>query len=153
MRKFLVCIISIIAISLFTPITAKCENSNIATVDADCYTLANYINAERSNSGIAPYIWDDNLASDASIRAQEISVSFSHTRPDGEKFWTVGNKCSYGENLSGGNDDITIPRKVVLGFMRSPTHAANVLSMKFSHVGVAKYVASDGEIYYAVEFY
>ena len=65
--------------------------------------------------------------------------SFSHTRPSGERCFTVFKEvgiASYyacGENIAAGQKT---PEQVVSGWMSSPGHRANILSAKYRYMGI-----------------
>ena len=63
-----------------------------ATVSDSSFEMQvlNLCNAQRAAYGLAPLSWDaSNLAPGAAVRAQEITVVFSHTRPDGSSCFTA----------------------------------------------------------------
>ncbi len=92
------------------------------------------VNVERESAGVSTLEKDDYLCECAAVRADEISVKFSHTRPDGTKCFTVVNKNGYkGENIALG---YTTPEEVMTGWMNSPGHMENILDEKFEQIGV-----------------
>ncbi|MBQ7990677.1 MAG: CAP domain-containing protein [Oscillospiraceae bacterium] len=93
------------------------------------------INAEREAQGLEPYVYDDEIAECAKIRAEELTVKFSHTRPDGTKGVDIitGGTGTVGENLGRG---FKSARSVYNAWMRSKGHRANILSDKFTRIGV-----------------
>ena len=96
------------------------------------------VNAERAKYGLAPLSWDaSNLGPGAALRAQEISVYFSHTRPDGSSCFTaVRNPGWLGENIAAGQRS---PQEVMNSWMNSSGHRANILSSNFTRLGVGYY--------------
>ena len=75
------------------------------------------------------------------MRAKEIVSSFSHTRPNGTSCFTVLNEIgakytSAGENIAKGQKT---PEQVVEAWMNSPSHRANILSSKYTKLGVGCY--------------
>ena len=107
--------------------------------------VLNLCNAERAKYGLAPLTWDAaNLAPGAAVRAQEITLYFSHTRPDGSSCFTaVRNPGRLGENIAAGQ---WTPEEVVAAWMNSPGHRANILNGKFTKLGVG-YVYVPGDMY------
>ena len=107
--------------------------------------VLNLCNAERAKYGLAPLTWDGaNLAPGAAIRAQEITVYFSHTRPDGSScFSAVRNPGRVGENIAAGQ---RTPEEVVNTWMNSSGHRANILNANFRKLGVG-YVYVPGSMY------
>ena len=100
--------------------------------------VLNIVNAERAEYGLAPLTWDPvNLAPGAAVRAQEISVYFSHTRPDGSSCFTaVTNPGALGENIAGGQRS---PEEVMVAWMNSSGHRANILNARYTKLGVGYY--------------
>ena len=119
-----------------------------APTDPVMLELFNLVNDERTRNGLEPLSWSSALAADAAVRAQEISVSFSHTRPDGTEWWTVDPDRMYGENLASGQ---STAQEVFTSWMNSPGHKANILG-SFSTCGFALYYGGDaGSTYYWVQ--
>lgn len=78
-------------------------------------------------------VWDDHLYIAAQLRSIEISVFFSHTRPDGTDCFTVSDKV-HGENIAGGYNSA---KSVVDGWMNSDGHRANILNEHFTRGSIA----------------
>ena len=117
------------------------------------------VNIERLKAGLAALTTGNtaNLNAAALKRAQEASISYSHTRPDGTDFSTVlgeyGIACACaGENLAQykGSTPPT-PAEVVNGWMSSPGHRANILG-DFTELSVGIYTAPDGALYWCQLF-
>ncbi|MBQ0011235.1 MAG: CAP domain-containing protein [Clostridiales bacterium] len=106
------------------------------------------VNAERAANGRAPLKWNDTLASDAAIRATELPVNWSHTRPDGSDWSTAGSGRAWGENLAMGQ---TSPAQALSDWMQSPTHKSNILDSDYTKMGVACYYC-EGTYYWVQEF-
>lgn len=95
------------------------------------------LNKERKNAGLGTLKIDYALTEAAKIRADEATVSFSHTRPDGNPFWTVDASCVYGENLAYGTR--LSPQNAHAGWMASKTHKDNLLKPGYKTIGVSAY--------------
>ena len=113
------------------------------------------VNIEREKVGISPLKSMDVLDDLADIRAEESASSFSHTRPDGRRCFTVFSDASLkykaiGENLAYG---FSTPAKTVSALMNSPTHKANILDESFEYIGIGYFVKSSGKIYCSQLFY
>ena len=119
----------------------------VATVNDSSFEMQglNLCNQQRALYGLAPLSWDaSNLAPGAAVRAREITVVFSHTRPDGSScFSAVRNPGRLGENIAAGQ---RTPAEVVDDWMNSPGHRANILNGKFTKLGVG-YVYVPGDMY------
>jgi len=109
----------------------------------------NLINSQRTANGLPALVWDNNLESTSAVRAQECSVSFSHTRPNGRSWYTVNSNIMGGENLAFGYYDAS---SAVDAWMASPTHRENILWPEFTKVAISIYEADDGTYYWAQEF-
>jgi uncharacterized protein YkwD len=122
--------------------------SSQAAIDA-CTAVFNLMNQQRAAQGLAALVWSDALTDAAQVRANEITTSFSHTRPDGSEFWTVNSNVQYGENLAKLYQSAD---SVYAAWMNSPTHAANIMDSGYKTVGIAICQTGDGSWYWAQEF-
>ncbi len=120
---------------------------NVSAKTADEYyenAILFWTNLERTRHGLPELRTSDSLCSAAGVRAEEIARSFSHTRPDGRKWYTVMSDkgLSYksaAENIAAGQAD---PCEAVSAWMNSSGHRNNILSSKYSHLGVGYYYTS-----------
>lgn len=99
------------------------------------------VNEYRINNGLSALTWNDTLYENCKVRAEEISTSFSHTRPNGESCFTAFT-VSYsaaGENIASG---YTTAQSVTNGWWNSEGHKANMLSGSFSQAAIACYYAN-----------
>ena len=90
-------------------------------------------NNYRSLVGVSSLTLDSSLVEAASIRAKELSDSFSHTRPNGSSCFTVLSELgiSYGtagENIAAGYSS---SQSVMEGWRSSSGHYQNIISSKF----------------------
>lgn len=106
------------------------------------------VNQIRVANGLNSLRYDASLEGAADVRANETTVRFSHTRPDGSDWYTVNPDLMYGENLA---DGYTTADAVVNAWMASPGHKANILKPDFTTVAVST-VVKDGKTYWAQEF-
>lgn len=119
---------------------APVVTTTAAADDFDAYAaeILNLVNEERRSRGLPEYTTNEKLNQMAMVRANEISQSFSHTRPDGSgldslfaeygvQWWAIG------ENIAGG---YSTPSFVMDGWMNSPLHEANILAENFSSMGI-----------------
>ena len=128
---------------LFHPVTAK------AASEDEVLELLNYA---RVQAGLDEVSYDASLTSVAMTRAQECATRFSHTRPNGQSWQTVSS-ITNGENLAHAvNCNQSQPENVVLAWLLSPTHKANVMRSSFTSVGIAYYYSETGETYIVAEF-
>ena len=112
------------------------------------------VNIERERAGLAKLTMDATLSAAAQVRAQEIDVSFSHTRPDGTSCFTVLKEFGIGyracgENIAKGSPS---PARVVEGWMNSAGHRVNILNENFTTIGVGVHADAAGTLHWAQLF-
>ncbi len=101
--------------------------------------VVSLVNSEREKAGLLPLEKDEKLMQAAKIRAQELEVLFSHTRPDGTRCFSVFDQAGVnnyflaGENIAMGQSS---PKNVMTSWMNSDGHRANILGKSFTHIGV-----------------
>ena len=119
---------------------AQQQQQQVAQGDYKAQVVA-IMNQERANAGVGGISQNASLDAVAQIRAQEIALSFSHTRPNGTSCFTVLDEggiayMTAGENIAAGYGD---PASVMSGWMNSPGHRANILNGSFGQVGIGYY--------------
>ena len=124
---------------------------NKATLALEAF---NAINTRRAKKGLSSYVWSDELATAANKRAEEISKSFSHTRPDGRSFESVLTDSkviflSLGENIGYGFED---GNAMVKGWLTSGLHRELIDSKDYKYCAVGVYIDDEGTAYYTAEF-
>lgn len=98
------------------------------------------MNVEREKAGLKPLIANNTYYNNVLLRAQETEVHWSHTRPNGEKWYTVYDQSPLtgikmiGENLG---KNFTTAETIVNALMKSEDHRNNILNEKNTHVCVA----------------
>lgn len=106
-------------------------------VDGDSFAedVLALVNEERAKTGARPLRLANDMQQAAAIRAEELIVKFSHTRPDGRKCFTVlrNQGRGVGENIAAG---ATSPAKVMEMWMNSPGHRKNILDPNYKELGV-----------------
>ena len=110
-------------------------------------------NNYRSLVGVSSLTLDSSLVEAASIRAKELSDSFSHTRPNGSSCFTVLSELgiSYGtagENIAAGYSS---PQSVMEGWRSSSGHYQNIISSKFKKIGIGVNIINNQ--YYWVQIF
>ena len=110
-------------------------------------------NNYRSLVGVSSLTLDSSLVKAASIRAKELSDSFSHTRPNGSSCFTVLSELgiSYGtagENIAAGYSS---PQSVMEGWRSSSGHYQNIISSKFKKIGIGVNIINNQ--YYWVQIF
>ena len=110
-------------------------------------------NIERAKEGAQPLKYNKALQDAAMLRAKEISVKFSHTRPHGTDSSTVGKDVGAGgicgENIAMGQDS---PETVVTDWLNSPGHRIPMMRNANQYMGVGFYKAANGIYYWVQEF-
>lgn len=110
-------------------------------------------NNYRSSVGVSSLTLDSSLVEAASIRAKELSNSFSHTRPNGSSCFTVLSELgiSYGtagENIAAGYSSSQSVMKV---WRSSSGHYQNIISSKFKKIGIGVNIINNQ--YYWVQIF
>ncbi len=110
-------------------------------------------NNYRSLVGVSSLTLDSSLVEAASIRAKELSDSFSHTRPNGSSCFTVLSELgiSYGtagENIAAGYSS---SQSVMEGWHSSSGHYQNIISSKFKKIGIGVNIVNNQ--YYWVQIF
>lgn len=107
----------------------------------DVHELFVDVNNERVKAGLAPLIEDARLDASAAAKCTDMVTMnyWGHNRPDGTEPWHFFaeqgiTQLHLGENLAYG---WPTSQSVVVGWMDSPSHKANILDPKYSDVGYA----------------
>ena len=127
---------------------ALADSINDTGLRSEALEAYNEVNEIRAKAGLDQLSWDSNLETVASVRAKECSEKFSHTRPNGQQWYTVNSKIQGGENLAYGFDNAN---DCVDAWMDSPTHRDNILYDEFEKVAISIY--EENGIYYWAQQY
>lgn len=141
MKKLLRTLFVVAFLGIMMSMTGFAQNNTEAEVIAK-------VNDIRVANGLNALRYDASLEATATVRANELTVRFSHTRPDGSDWYTVNPDLMYGENLA---DGYNTADAVVNAWMASPDHKANILKPDFTTVAVSTTV-KNGKTYWAQEF-
>lgn len=115
--------------------------TNAETVEEYRLELVKLVNAEREKAGLSPYVIDDECMEYSQIRAKELVILFSHTRPD-------GTDAGY-EIVATGQSS---PEGAVDAWMKSPGHKAAILNETRTYVGASVYITKTGGCYWQMYF-
>lgn len=165
----------IVCLSLTTPVafaaneTEAAANTPSAATETTLATVAvvedpielykaevlRLVNIEREKAGAGALKSLDTLIPMADVRAKESAASFSHTRPNGTRCFTIfsENSMKYiaaGENLAYG---FSTPASVVAAWMKSEGHKRNIMDPDFKYIGIGYYANESGRIYCSQLFY
>lgn len=141
MKKLLRTLFVVAFLGIMMSMTGFAQNNTEAEVIAK-------VNDIRVANGLNALRYDASLEASADVRADELTVRFSHTRPDGSDWYTVNPDLMYGENLA---DGYNTADAVVNAWMASPEHKANILKPDFTTVAVST-VVKNGKTCWAQEF-
>ena len=119
----------------------------LAGLETEALRLAN---EERLRAGLEPLAFSEELRRCARIRAEEIRVSFSHVRPDGESCFSLNPELIMGENIAMGQ---RTPQQVVQAWMDSPAHREILLLERFTCSAVGCYYDRLDGTYYWVQLF
>lgn len=104
---------------------------------AEVVTLTN---VERARHGMRPLTFDARLAAAAQAHSADMVRRgfFAHENPDGRQVWDRAVAAGYAyrkvaENIAAGQ---RTAKEVVLGWMNSPGHRANILDGELAQIGV-----------------
>lgn len=140
-------ILSLLMVSFFTSMIAL-ENapgklghvlgyaSNISTADVVAQT-----NQQRAAQGLDPLKHNDRLSAAAAAKAADMfnKQYWAHSAPDGTQPWSFIRNAGYSYQVAGENlaRDFSVTDEMMSAWMASPTHRANIVSDKYTEIGVA----------------
>ena len=116
-------------------------------VDSYARAVVSEVNRDRAAQGLGALRMDAELTRAARVRAREIALRFSHTRPDGSSWRTVSS-AAYGENIARGQNTAD---KVMAAWMSSDGHRRNILRASYGSIGVA--CLKVGNVYHWVQLF
>ena len=108
--------------------------------------LLRRVNKYREKNGLNTLEENDYLQEMAQIRAEELSVRFSHIRPNGEL------ASGYGLNGEIIVDTVKTPREAFIAFKGSKQHNKVMLDREFLTFGSGYYVDENGKSYWVILF-
>lgn len=98
-------------------------------------------NQKRGESGLAPLAYNAALAQAAQAKGEDMLARdyWAHVSPEGTEPWIFFINAGYNYRYAGENlaRDFTNPASTIDAWMASPTHKDNMLSVKYSEIGVA----------------
>lgn len=115
------------------------------------YAVAEQINVCRAEAGLEPLLMDGGLSGVASVRAYEVSVSWSHTRPNGRGWQTV--LPDYGWDYSAAAEELAHvagfdAASVVSKWINADSSKADLLNPELTTIGIGIYTL-EGTIFLA----
>jgi uncharacterized protein YkwD len=142
--------------ALEAPITISFVNPHYPQQMADqARALTNDVNAERLKRGLPALVMDETLNRFALAKAVEMASRgyFGHTNPDGVTFqdrlraWHWGTLYA-AENIAFDSDEL----HAHAAFMKSASHAANLLDPQQRRMGIAVVTVGAHETFYVEDF-
>ena len=109
----------------------------------NAYSVLRLVNEERQKQGLNALVMNKSLLETAMMRAGEIAVCFSHTRPDGSSC-AEANSLLMAENIAGGQGS---PESVMNAWMNSQGHKRNILLADAKTIGIGCFEI-DGVLYW-----
>ncbi len=131
------------SVNAFTPVETTAASQQVTDyAEIICST----VNDIRASYGLSELSTTPLLIDLSTVRAQELVVSFSHTRPNGESCSSAlregGVSYSFmAENIAAGRAD---PISTVDQWMNSEGHRANILGENYTHIGIGYYYDPSG---------
>ena len=116
--------------------TAGMGTTSDTSYVANATEFFNYMNQQRSASGLGTLTWDDGMAAVAQRRAKELATDYSHN----------GNVEMYGENIHNNTNGSYIDWYD--SFYNSPAHRETMMNANYGRGAAAVYF--DGYKYYVV---
>ncbi len=105
---------------------------------AEVITLTNQ---KRAESGLASLTYSQSLTNAARAKGEHMLAYdyWAHIAPDGTEPWKFFTDSGYSYKYAGENlaRDFSNPESAVNAWMASPTHKENLLSPKYSEIGIA----------------
>ena len=145
-----------------SPAAQKREDAQ--NVDAIKQEIIDRTNAIRRENGTAPLTASEKLTQAAQVRAEEMAATgvYSHTRPNGQPFYSI-TVCPYAaENIHRiadrylAQNSVGLAQAAVDSWAGSEVHLENILNRRLSEVGIglARGVNTSGEeSWYCVQFF
>lgn len=138
----------------------EAEARSVTASNSSAYQeMITYVNQYREEVGSKPLVLNKELSVLATIRAIEMAYAdtFSHTRPDGRHWGSVGDDMGFGmmilgENIAygtGGYNNTAL--KAATNWRNSPGHYSNMIASGYGNLGVGKYTLN-GKTYWVQLF-
>ena len=122
------------------------QNTTVGTPNGSAKELdvVSYINQLRNYLGMSSLAWDNSMYNYAKTRANEIAVSYSHTRPSGQSSIYSAPVKVRAENIGYGQSSA---QEIFTDWKNSSSHYSNLTNSSFSKVAVA-YAIANGTYYW-----
>ena len=149
----------IVFMMIATVIPSTCSTAYAAAGDAYNFNVSGvynydsghemleYINEERAAKGLNSLVLDKDLTDAAMQRAAEIAFYFSHTRPNGAKWYRLCDKA-FAENISGG---LSTPEATFIQWKNSSGHYDNMMGAAYKSIGIGHF--TQGGVHFWVQLF
>lgn len=114
------------------------------------YEMLELVNEERTANGIDPLVMDVSMLKHAMVRAAEIALYFSHTRPNGLDCTEGCDIVFFHENIAAGRSYST-PQRAFDAWKSSSGHYKNIMNTTLKTIGVGVFYV-DGNYYWVQDF-
>lgn len=98
-------------------------------------------NAERAKSGLPALRFNATLSQSATAKASDMFSNqyWAHTSPQGKEPWDFFRSAGYSYKVAGENlaRDFSTTPDMMLAWMNSPTHRANIMNSRYEEIGIA----------------
>ena len=146
------------------PVSQPEVTAPTADVDAMKQDIIDRTNALRKENGIAALTANDKLMQAAQVRADEMAATgaYSHTRPDGRKYYTVTDCRQVGENIHQipllylAQQKTALAETLVYSWSKSAGHMENMTDKSYAAIGVGLARGTDAnglECWYCVQLF
>ena len=119
---------------------ATAESSAVDVFGIRWYSMAFEVleltNQARAEQGLAPLVMTESLLETAMMRSEELSVYYSHTRPDGSSCFTVFPADATGKRAENIAANYYTAASVANGWLNSPGHYANIMNPDLNTIGI-----------------
>lgn len=113
----------------------------------DAFSIYDEINRERISESRSKLVMDRELMDYAMLRCKELSILFSHNRPNGESFYSAFDRA-YGEDIFTGSSSAEY---VIEQWLQSSSSRKDILTDYYKSIGVGA-VEVDGSYYWVLIF-
>ena len=132
-----------------TPPVTKAPPQSTQPCSTYAEQVLELVNQARANNNLPALALDNKLCAAAEVRAEEVGVRFSHTRPDNSSWMTVLRDFDIQYRVCGENIAINFrdARSVVNAWMNSPGHRANILNPNYNLMGIGRSGNNWGQLF------
>lgn len=152
MKRLVSLFLAVILMLSFMVYNVSAASVNTVSIEGtelydDAFAIFDMINQERRKLSRRELVMDSELTTYAMTRCKELSIMFSHNRPNGESFFSKFDRA-YGEDIFTGSSSY----EYVMGeWLSSETSQNDILTHYYQSVGVGA-MEVDGSFYWVLIF-